>query len=55
LENTRDACIFSLPSMVRFLLVLAWVVIQGEIKTGSVLFALFKFSIAVEIILLFPL
>ncbi|XP_066381277.1 uncharacterized protein [Miscanthus floridulus] len=28
LENTRDACIFSLPSMVRFLLVLAWVVIQ---------------------------
>ncbi|XP_066381276.1 uncharacterized protein [Miscanthus floridulus] len=29
LENTRDACIFSLPSMVRFLLVLAWVVIQG--------------------------
>jgi len=43
LENTRDACIFSLPSMVRFLLVLAWVVIQGEIKTWSVLFALFKF------------
>ena len=29
--------------MVRFLLVLAWVVIQGEIKTWSVLFALFKF------------
>lgn len=42
LENTRDACIFSLPSMVRFLLVLAWVVIQGEIKTWSILFALFK-------------